>query len=70
MTDITVANRVVAAIERWIAASPGRSIDVERAPGGWKATMREERSAGGVDLIDCLSQIAVVAEVENEETER
>jgi hypothetical protein len=58
------AERCASVIEKWIAASPGRSIDVERAPGGWKATMREERSAGGVDLIDCLSQIAVVAEVE------
>jgi len=68
MTELDRAQRIAETLERWIAASPGRSVDVRETPDGWRATMTEERSMGGSSLIDCLSQAAVVASVENEET--
>lgn len=63
------AHKVVEALSTWLSASPGqRSIDLKETPDGWRASMQETRTCSGSSALDALSQIAVVAGVENEET--
>lgn len=69
MTEVDRANRVVSILERWISTAPTeRSVTVKEGPEGWRATMTEHKTTGSTSsLLDCLSQLAVVCEVENEE---
>ena len=62
------AHRVVETLSRWLSESPGRSVDLKETSDGWRATMVESRTCSGSSALDALSQIAVVAEVEAEET--
>lgn len=64
------ADRIVKVLADWIHASPGRRVDLEKTPEGWRATLEESRSAHGATALDALAQVATVAEVETSERRR
>jgi hypothetical protein len=56
------ADRILNALETWLAGAPGRSVRLERGPdGSWLATLVGTHQGRGESLADAAAQVAVVA---------
>lgn len=55
------AQRILAALEGWLAAAPGRSFRASYSlEDGWRAQLEERHSSRGESFAECLAQVATV----------
>jgi len=52
---------ILSALTQWAAAKPGRSVTLEHATTGWRATLHRETTAHSSTPLDCLAQVAQIA---------
>ena len=64
--QLAQAERILNAVQGWLAAAPGRRLTLRHDGVHWRATLDESKAQRGDTLLDAMAQAATVCQIDNE----